>query len=144
MKPSSARSARILRPALWALLLLALAWPAGGRADALADLHATVASASIQYRIAMNTLETSGREQTALEVQRLRSAWQAVMEQFSANHPAAFSNDDEFPSVFMQVDTRIVGALIVIDIGSRDAARDGLAPIGEILSRLQARSAPPQ
>ena len=44
----------------------------------------------------------------------------------------------------MQIDMRIVSALIVIDIGSREAARDALAPIAETLSRLSARSAPPR
>ena len=46
------------------------------------------------------------------------------------------------PATFMQVDARIVGALIVIDIGSREAARDALAPIAETLAALSARSAP--
>ncbi len=45
--------------------------------------------------------------------------------------------------MFMQVDARIVGALIVIDIGSREAARDALAPIADTLSRLRTRSEPP-
>jgi hypothetical protein len=144
MARSSAGSTFVWRPALWPILLLALAWPVAGRADALADLHAAVEDAAAQYRVAMSTLESSGREQTALEVQRFRSAWQAVMDRFGSNRPADFATDEEFPSVFMQIDARIVGALIVIDIGSRDAAREGLAPIGEILSRLQARSAPPR
>ena len=34
---------------------------------------------------------------------------------------------------------RLVGALIVIDIGSRDAARAALAPIGERLAKLRER-----
>jgi hypothetical protein len=132
----------MLRPLYSAILLLALAWPVNCRADALADLHAAVQEASAQYRIAMSTLETSSREQTAFEVQRFRSAWQVVMNRFGSNRPADFATDEEFPSVFMQIDLRIVGALIVIDIGSRDAARDGLTPIGDILARLRERSAP--
>jgi hypothetical protein len=42
----------------------------------------------------------------------------------------------------MLVDMRLVGVLLVIDMGNRDAARDGLAPIEETLSQLSARSAP--
>jgi hypothetical protein len=36
----------------------------------------------------------------------------------------------------LRLDTAVVGALIVIDFGSRDAA---LAPIGEILAKLRER-----
>jgi len=42
----------------------------------------------------------------------------------------------------MQVDVQIVGAMIVIDIGSREKARDALAPIEPALSELSLRSAP--
>jgi hypothetical protein len=140
----AAQPMRTLRPVLWAIVLLVVLSPGIGRADPLGDLHALVENAAAQYRVAMTTLEASGREQTALEVRRFRSAWQAVMEQFAANRPAAFVADDEYPSVFMQIDAMIVGALIVIDIGSRDAARKGLMPIGAILTRLQDRSAPAQ
>ena len=44
--------------------------------------------------------------------------------------------------MFMLVDTRLVGVLLVVDMGNREAARDALAPIQETLSRLSARSAP--
>jgi hypothetical protein len=143
MTPSFAGSSRILRSALRAILLLALVWPATGAADALADLHGAVQDASAQYRIAMRTLESSSREQSAAEVQRFRGMWQAVMDQFGANRPADFANDEEFLSVFIQIDTLIVGVLLVIDLGSREAAREALGSIEEILLRLQARSAPP-
>ena len=46
--------------------------------------------------------------------------------------------------MLMQVDASIVGALLVIDLGSRDAARNALAPIEEILLRMQDDPAPPE
>jgi hypothetical protein len=42
----------------------------------------------------------------------------------------------------MDVDVRVLGALIVIDIGSRDAAREALKPIGATLEQLWKRAAP--
>jgi hypothetical protein len=39
-----------------------------------------------------------------------------------------------------QVDAQLVG--IMIDIGSREAARAALAPIGETLAKLRERAAP--
>jgi hypothetical protein len=44
----------------------------------------------------------------------------------------------------MQIDMSIVGALIVISIGSREAARDALAPIGDTLASLRRQPRPTQ
>jgi hypothetical protein len=46
--------------------------------------------------------------------------------------------------MFMQIDVRLVGVLLVIDLGNRDAARSALAPVEETLTRLAARSTPPR
>ena len=75
-------------------------------------------------------------------VQRFRESWQVVIDRFGANRPAAFADHEQYPAIFMLVDARIVGALIVIDIGSRDAARDALAPVAETLAQLNARTTP--
>jgi len=136
---------RVLRPCTAAVLaVLLLQWPAlAAAADELADFHAAVAQASAQYRLAMTTLDTRGREETSAAVQRFRETWQVVIDRHASNRPAATADNDDYDGMFMQVDARIVGALIVIDIGSREAARDALAPIAETLSRLRAPSEPP-
>ena len=113
-------------------------------ADELKEFHAAVAQASALHRVAMTTLETSGREETSAAVQRFREAWQIVIDRRGTSRPAAFADAEQYAGMFMQVDVRIVGALIVIDIGSRDAARDALAPIAETLSQLSAAPASPQ
>ena len=123
------------QPCLWFALLAAAAAPAvrallhalalsvPAPADDLADLHTAVKQASAQYRVAMATLETRGREETTAAVQQFRQAWQSIFDRFGVNRPAAFVNDEHYASMFMQIDMRLVGALIVIDIGSREAAR---------------------
>src|SRR5262245_2153408 len=117
------------------LIVLCAQWLAPpSSADELADFHAAVEQASTQYRVAMSTLDTRGREETSAAVQRFREFWQVVIDRHAAN-PAAEGDADA--AMFMQVDARIVGALIVIDIGSREAARHALAPIGEALSQLR-------
>ena len=128
-----------IRPALVALLALTL--PAG--ADELADFHAAVEQASAQYRVALSVLETSGPDETAAEVQRFREIWHAMIGRFGSKRPDGFADYDSFRASFTESDARIVGVLIVISAGRREAARDGLAPIGEMLSRLEERSAPP-
>jgi hypothetical protein len=137
---SLVRAARRSCALLMALCLQALALSVPAPADELADFHAAVEQASAQYRVAMVTLETRGREETTAAVQQFRQAWQSIIDRFGANRPPAFANDEQNAGMFMQVDMRLVGALIVIDIGSREAARDALAPIQETLTQLSALS----
>jgi hypothetical protein len=130
------------RAALAVLFVLALSVP--GRADQLADFHAAVKQASEQYRVAMETLETQGQAETAAAVQRFRASWHAISDQFGKDRPAPFAGDEQYGTMFMLVDTRVIGVLLAIDLGNRDAARSGLAPIQDTLADLTARSAPAQ
>jgi hypothetical protein len=129
------------RLVLAALFVLALSLSV--RSDELAEFHAAVERATAEHRAAMTTLETSGQQETAAAVQRFRQTWQALNERFTGERrPAPFADDEQYPTMFMQVDVRLVGVLLTIDMGNRDAARSGLAPIQETLAQLSARSAP--
>jgi hypothetical protein len=133
---------RLFRLGTVVLIMTLLAqWPiSAARADERADLKAAFALASAQYQVALNTLETRGREETAAEVSRLREAFHAVMERFNASQSGlGFEPDDA--ATLMQLDVSIVGVLLVIDFGSREAARDALMPIGHRLKELAARAA---
>jgi hypothetical protein len=129
------------RLALAALFVFALSFSVV-RSDELADFHAAVEQATADYRAARATLETSSQAETAAAVNRFRQAWQSLNDRFGTHRPAAFADDEEFVTTFMLVDTRLIGVLLTIDMGNRDAARDGLAPIEETLAQLRARSAP--
>ena len=131
---------RCFRGGLLALVLVWMALPAA--ADPLADFHAAVEVARAEYEIAVQTLETRGQAETAAAVGRFRQAWQAVGERFAADRPQALAADEALPATFMQVDSALVGVLLVIDLGNREAARNALAPIAETLSELSIRSAP--
>jgi hypothetical protein len=129
------------------LAFVFLAWlapTAAAEPDDLAQFHQAVERAAGEYRSARQILETRGREETAAAVQRFRAAWQAVIDQFEKNPPPALDDGEQYAATFMQTDMRIVSALLVIDIGSREAARDALAPIAETLARLSERSAAPR
>jgi hypothetical protein len=130
-----------LRAALLATALI-LPWspPAAG-ADERADLQAAFRAATAQYQVALKTLETRGREETANEVSRLREAFQALIAKFDANR-AALGADQDYAGQLMQLDVSIVGVMLVVDFGSREAAREALVPIGRSLSELRARAAP--
>jgi hypothetical protein len=133
-----------LRAALIAAALAAaliLPWPpVAAGADEHADLQAALRLATAQYQVALRTLETRGREETAAEVSRLRAAFQAVIQEFNANR-AALDGDQDYAGALMQLDVGIIGVLLVIDLGSREAAREALMPIGRSLAELAARAA---
>jgi hypothetical protein len=138
------RCRRLGRAALIAGLLAVVGLSAPARADELADFHAAVERALDQHRFAMATLESGSQAQTAAEVSRLREIWQALAERFGARRPDAFANDESYGTMFMQLDVSLIGVLLVIDLGSRDAARAALAPIEDTLTKLAERSAPPR
>jgi hypothetical protein len=120
---------------------LILPWsPLPADADERADLQAAFSLATAQYEVTLRTLETRGREETANEVSRLREAFQAVIAKFDANRTAS-GTDQDYAGLLMQLDTSIVGVMLVVDFGSREAARAALVPIGQSLSELRARAA---
>jgi hypothetical protein len=119
-----------------AILLALSLGPAA--ADDRAEFRAAMEQASVH--IALRTLEIDGREQTATEVRRFREVWGGVIDRFGKNPP--FTADDGYASTLMEIDVRVLGALLVIDLGSRDAARDALKPIGATLEQLYGRAAP--
>jgi hypothetical protein len=129
-----------VRTTLFALILAAATLPAA--ADDLEEFLTALEQAQLQYQIALRTLESSGREQTAAEVRLFRQAWQQVIARLDTNRPAQFEGDESYAATMTQIDASVVGILIVIDIGSRDAARSALAPIGETLAKLRERATP--
>jgi hypothetical protein len=129
------------RLALAAMFVFALSFSVV-RSDELADFHAAVEQATADYRAARATLETSSQAETAAAVNRFRQAWQSLNDRFGTHRPAAFADDQDFVTTFMLIDMRLIGVLLTIDMGNRDAARDGLASIEQTLAQLSARSAP--
>jgi hypothetical protein len=125
-----------LRTIVLALILSAASLAA--RADDLKDFAEAVERAELQYRFALRTLESSGREQTAAEVRLFREALQEAIARLD-KHQSKAEDEESYAATMMQVDTAIVGALIVIDIGSREAARAALSPIGGTLMKLRER-----
>jgi hypothetical protein len=114
--------------------------PTDGKAT---GFETALAHANWQYRIALRTLETRGQKETAAQVQLLREAWHDVIQRFEKNHPAPL-HDDTDTALLTDVDTRLIGVLLVIDLGNRDAARAALIQIGDILARWQKRVVPIQ
>src|SRR5262249_25820855 len=105
----------------------------------LGEFQAAVERATAQYHVAMETLETSSQAETAAAVHRFREAWQAI---FASKDRPALPDGEQYSTMQILVDTRLIGVLLVIDLGNRHAARKGLAPIQDTLAELTARAAP--
>jgi hypothetical protein len=65
-----------------------------------------------------------------------------LADRFGARPPPALAGDDGYAGMLMLVDARLIDALVVIDIGSREAARAALLPIAQTLDELSARAGP--
>jgi hypothetical protein len=126
------------RTILLALILAAAPLPAV--AGDLEEFAVAVERAELQYRIALRTLESSGRDETSAEVALFREAWHKIIERLDNHRPAEFEGDESYAATMTQIDAALVGVMIVIDIGSREGARAALAPIGETLAKLRERA----
>jgi hypothetical protein len=129
-----------------AMLLATLLAAAAGAAAAQPVAPETFAGAwqetSAEYQATLRTLETQGRDETAAAVHRLRQSFQQLADRFASDRPPHLADDPEWPAEFMQIDVRLVGALLVIEMGSQDAARRSLAPLADTLARLRAPGPP--
>jgi hypothetical protein len=119
-----------------ALLTVPLLCPAhAGERD---DFQTAIEEASAQCRVALQILETESQQDTAAAVHRFRHSWQRVIERRGAAQSRPAPDD---AAMFLDVDMRIVGTLLIIDLGNRDAARSALEAIEAIVADLSARSA---
>ncbi len=112
-------------------------------ADELTDFQAAVAELSDQYNMALTTLETRGQVETAAEVGHLRQSWHDFVERFGARRPKTFADDASYTAALIDVDMRLIGVLLVIDLGNRDAARAGLRAVHDMIYSLTAQPPSP-
>jgi ERCC4-type nuclease len=131
-----------MRAMLLAILLAAAADGAAAQPVAPETFAGALEQTSAEYQTALRTLETQGRDETAAAVHRLRRSFQELAERFATDRPPHLADDAEWPLEFMQIDVGLVGTLLVIEIGSQDAARRSLAPLADTLARLRAPELP--
>jgi hypothetical protein len=130
-----------MRAMLLAVSVATLGWSGAGAQGAV-SFDAAWHDTSADYQAAMRTLDTQSQDETTAAVQRLRRSFQRLADSFSADQPPHLAGDAAWPGEFMQIDVRLVGALLVIQMGSREGARKSLAPLGETLARLRTPASP--
>jgi hypothetical protein len=120
-----------------AAILLALACIAPVRADDLDDFNRAVEAAMSHHRVAAGYLRTGNIDLAALELEGLREAWGKVT---SLPKPAAFRDTERYTSTMLDISTRLVGVVLVLDLGAVDVARKSLDTIRASLSALRRAS----
>ena len=128
-----------LTRAVCLLLALASGIP-GARADDLADFNAAVETVSAHNRVAIGYLRTGNEDLASLEIDRLRDAWIRLTERFSGSQPAVFAGNPLYGKLFTVVNTRLVGADLMLKTGRLDAARNALDAIRGDLYELRKAS----
>ena len=121
-----------------AALALLLSGPA--MADDLADFNAAVERAAAHNRVALGYLRTQSTELAAVELDRMKDAWGALTGRFGMNPPAALKDNRLYTETLVDVPTRIVTAIIMLDMGRNDIARNSLQAIRLSLSNLRRES----
>jgi len=121
-----------------ALLLVGLvAAPCSALADDLADFNAAVERAAAHNRVALGYLRTQGTELASVELERMKDAWGELTSRFGANPPAVLKDNRLYTETLVDVPTRIVTAMIMLDMGRDDIARNSLQAIRLSLSNLR-------
>jgi hypothetical protein len=120
-----------------ATLVLLLAAPRTALADDLADFNAAVERAAAHNRVALGYLRTRSVELAQVELDRMKDAWGELTGRFGMTPPAAFKDNRLYTETLVGVPTRIVTALIMLDMGRDDIARNSLQAIRLSLSNLR-------
>ena len=107
-----------------AILVLALCAPAA--ADELSDFNAAVESAAAHNRVAIGYLRTGNLDLAALEIDRLREAWDRVAQRFTTNRPAAFDGNPLYGPLWTTQSARLVGIDLMIKMGKPEAVANAL------------------
>jgi hypothetical protein len=127
----------LIRAALAVLLAGPAAAPRAALADDMADFNAAVERAAAHNRVALGYLRTQSTELAQLELDRMKDAWGELTGRFGMNPPAAFKDNQLYVDTLVDVPTRIVAALIMLEMGRDDIARNSLQTIRLSLSKLR-------
>ena len=127
------RSVRIVAATLSALLLFASA----AAADDVDLFNAAVEDFSAHGRAALGYLRTENVDLGALEMERMRDSWGALVERFGAKPPQALRDNPLYTTALVDVPTRLVGGFLMLQIGRPDLARDTLVAIRNEISQLR-------
>jgi hypothetical protein len=117
-----------------------LAGSSTARADDLALFNAAMEDVAAHNRVAIGYLHNENVDLAAVEIERMKDSWGAFAERYSGNRPAPFRDNKLYVTMLVDVPTRIVTALIMINFGRPDIARNSLEAIRDEISAVRRAS----
>jgi hypothetical protein len=119
-----------------ALLLAAGA----ARADDLALFNAAVEDVAAHNRVALGYLRTENVDLAMVEIDQMKEAWGPFAERFGRDRPEKFRDNALYATMLVDVPTRIVTAVIMINFGRPDIAKNSLQAIREEFTAVRRAS----
>lgn len=120
---------------LAALVLAILAAPA--RASDLDNFNRAVEGAMSRHRVALGYLRTGNVDLAVLELEAMRDAWARAS---ALPRPAIYRDNPLFTQTMLDVNVRVVGIFLVLDMGRIDVARASLTTIRHSLAAMRRAS----
>jgi len=117
-----------------------LAGLTGARADDLALFNAAMEDVASHNRVAIGYLRNENFDLAVIELERMKDSWGAFAEKFGGNRPEPFRDNKLYVNMLVDVPTRIVAALIMINFGRPAIATNSLEAIREEMSSVRRES----
>src|SRR5262249_57798486 len=110
------------------------------RADDLAPFNAAMEDVASHNRVAIGYLRSENVDLALVEIERMKEPWSAFAEKFGGNRPEPFRDNKLYANMLVDVPTRIVTALIMINFGRPGVAKESLEAIREEMSAVRRAS----
>jgi len=112
----------------------------GARADELALFNTAMEDVASHNRGAIGYLRNENLDLAVVELDRMKDSWGAFAERFSGNRPEPFRDNKLYVTMLVDVPTRIVTAMIMINFGRPDVAKNSLEAIRDEISAVRRAS----
>jgi hypothetical protein len=123
------------------LLAGALTFGAGAaKADDLTAFNAAIEKAADHNRVALGYLRTDSLDLASFELDKMKNAWGDLTGKFGGNPPAPLRDNPLYTEALVDVPTRIVTAMMMVNIGRTDIAGNSLQAIRLELSKMRRES----
>jgi hypothetical protein len=109
-------------------------------ADELAVFNAAIEDVASHNRAALGYLRHQNTDLAGIELAQMKDSWSAFAERFGPERPEKFHDNALYVTMLVDVPTRIVAALIMINFGRPDIAANSLQAIRQELSAVRRAS----
>jgi hypothetical protein len=110
------------------------------RADDLALFNAAMEDVAAHNRSAIGHLRDAEADLAVAELDQMKNAWSAFAERFGRDRPEKFRDNPLYVTMLVDVPTRIVTAMIMINFGRPDIATNSLQGIRQEVSTVRRAS----